>query len=165
MNQRMDDLLSGDRPPLNQLEKAWVVFHRLNPHVYQLFDKFTRQATGRGIRSLGQQLVWERMRWYLQFETTEQSELGSGYKLNNNHTAYYSRLWMERNPEHKGMFKTRAVRVDPWIAAGREAQSIVAAAMTGHMGEASRSPHCAAGCTFERCYLTGRKGCARANRR
>ena len=34
---------------------------------------------------------------------------GDIFKINDHHTAYYSRLWMRLNPEHKGFFRTRLV--------------------------------------------------------
>ena len=46
----------------------------------------------------------ERIRWETAIQTSDPH-----LKINNNHRAYYARLWMKRNPEHKGFFRTRVV--------------------------------------------------------
>ena len=32
------------------------------------------------------------------------------FKITNNHTPYYSRFWMEKNPQHEGFFRTKSIR-------------------------------------------------------
>jgi len=81
----------------------WQRFHRENPHVYELIKKFTQQAIDAGFKHYGIQSVAERVRWHTMIETN-----GEPLKLNNNHTAYYARLYMEEHPEHSGFFRTRA---------------------------------------------------------
>jgi len=86
------------------LEKAFRKFHRENPVVWSLFDRYTRQAAEK-LEHCGVSLIWERLRWHQHFETH-----GEPFKLNNNHRAYYARLWMARNPEFAGFFETRETR-------------------------------------------------------
>jgi len=87
------------------LVKAFRVFHRQNPAVYRLFNRFAREAVDSGRPYFGVAMIWERMRWYTLVET-----VGDPIKLNNNHRAYYARLWMHENPQHAGFFRTRRVR-------------------------------------------------------
>ena len=81
----------------------WQRFHRDNPHVYELIKRFTQQAIDAGFQHYGIQSVAERVRWHTMIETD-----GEPLKLNNNHTAYYARLYMEEHPEHDGFFRTRS---------------------------------------------------------
>ncbi len=91
---------------MNNLEKAFRKFHAGNPLVYDLFDKYAKLAKATGRDNFSVAMIWERMRWYTTIETTDPV-----YKLNNNHRAYYARMWMARNPGNKGFFRTRAVKV------------------------------------------------------
>jgi hypothetical protein len=79
-------------------------FNAAHPEVYAMFERFALEAL-RFRRVIGAKAVWERMRW----ETSVGSEQAEDFRLNNNFTAYYSRLFMERHPEHVEAFETRAV--------------------------------------------------------
>jgi hypothetical protein len=91
--------------PRSDLEAAFQRFHRENPHVYELFKRFAFEAIHSGRSALGAKALWERMRWYASFETTDQQ-----FKLCNNHTAYYARMFMRDFPQYDGFFRTREVR-------------------------------------------------------
>ena len=83
---------------------SFVEFHEANPDVY---DKLV--ASAHGMKSLGFDryaigTLWEIMRWHYDVHGPRD---GSGYKLNNNHRAYYARLIMHREPELAGFFDTR----------------------------------------------------------
>lgn len=100
--------------PASQLEAEFWEFHALNPRVYELFDRFTRYAISRGRRRFSVSVIIERIRWETTIETA-----GDDFKINNNHRAYYARLWMRDNPAYEGFFATREVR------AVREAAHVV----------------------------------------
>ena len=89
---------------MNKLRYKFRIFHLNNPQVYALFDRFAREAIAAGRTSLSASLIFERMRWETQVITTDPD-----FKLNNNHRAYYARLWMFNNPATKASFRTRAV--------------------------------------------------------
>ena len=75
------------------LKKKWWEFHKNNPHVYELFEKFTFQIIQAGFKNYSANAVFERIRWHTDIETR-----GSGFKLSNNHRAYYARYFHIRNP-------------------------------------------------------------------
>jgi hypothetical protein len=54
------------------------------------------------------QMLFEQMRW----TWFEQTVDVSGFKLNNDYAAYYSRLLMDNEPELAGVFATRKVTPD-----------------------------------------------------
>lgn len=68
-------------------------FHAAHPHVYVLFDRFTREALAAGRVRVGAKEVWERMRWEAHVVARDGE---STFALNNNLTAYYARHWMSR---------------------------------------------------------------------
>lgn len=97
---------------MSNLENRFLEFHRQNPHVYILFERFAKQ-TAKVSDHYSSKAVWERMRWHIQFETNEvliNPDTGNPIKLNNNFTAYYAREFMRQNPQHEGFFKTREVK-------------------------------------------------------
>ncbi len=80
-------------------------YHEDNPHIYELFKKFTFEAIERGHKHFGSQTVINRIRWYTNIETK-----GDPFKINSNVSAYYSRLFMKQFEEHDDYFRTRQVR-------------------------------------------------------
>lgn len=80
----------------------FVAFHRANPEVYRLFDRYCREAIRSGRTRLGAKMVVERMRWFTDIETSD-----GEFKLRNDFTAFYARLWQIRHPEHPAFFRER----------------------------------------------------------
>ena len=90
---------------LRRLEAAFLVHHAENPHVYVLFDKFTWQVIRAGFNRYSARAIFHRIRWYTNIETSDPT-----FKLNNNHSPYYARMWMEDHPEFPEFFETRQLR-------------------------------------------------------
>lgn len=82
--------------------KAFLVFHRDNPHIYESFVHYMRFALGKGKKKLGIAQLTERVRWDLDMETESQDP----FKINNNHRAYYARLIMHKEGV-PGLFEVR----------------------------------------------------------
>lgn len=92
----------------NPHEKKFWEYHRENPQVYALFDRFAREAVARGRKHFSAYMIFERMRWYTIIETG-----GDEYKLNNNYRPYYARLWLRKNPDHADLFEIRTLSAGP----------------------------------------------------
>lgn len=90
---------------MTRLEAAFADFHRDNPQVYTMFKRFAQQAVRSGRKHFGVAAVWERLRWETMIES-----VGDEFKLNNNHRAYYARMYMRDFPKADGFFRTRTVR-------------------------------------------------------
>jgi hypothetical protein len=103
-----DDLFGTPEKPTSKLEAAFWEEHAKRPHVYELFCRFTNYAIERGRRNFSVSIIIERIRWETNIERGE-----DGFKINNNHRAYYARLWMRNHPEHEGFFRTRELRAGP----------------------------------------------------
>jgi|TARA_R110000824_G_scaffold95418_2_gene229455 hypothetical protein len=82
---------------------AFRKFHHTNPHVYQALRKLCLEVRRAGVSRFGIRTVWERLRWYAEFETTLDQE----WKLNNNYTKFYARLLMQDEPELADLFEVR----------------------------------------------------------
>jgi hypothetical protein len=96
-------------PPLpkymSKQKAAWWEWHKDNPHVYELFQRFTFQAINRGHDNLSAWLIINRIRWETSIETT-----GADFKISNNCIAYYARQFMQDYPEYKGFFSTKKMK-------------------------------------------------------
>ena len=79
----------ANNDPLSELEEAFFEFHRRNPGVYTLFREFTVQMKKVGRKTYSCHSILHR--------------------VNNNFSAYYSRLLMDNEKNLKGFFRTRKV--------------------------------------------------------
>jgi len=78
-----------------------------NPRVYLALLGFALQAKRNGAQRIGISLLYERLRWYSSFETTDPA-----FKLRNDFRAFYARKLMQDEPELRGFFITRRSMAD-----------------------------------------------------
>ena len=78
------------------------VYHAANPMVWELFKKFSYEAKNSGRKRFGVNAIFERMRWYIDIETS-----GDRFKLNNNYRSCYARLIISEDPFFQTFFETR----------------------------------------------------------
>ena len=100
------DLLPMTEPeaPANAtIEERAAAFDAANPHVYREFRRLAFVLYGRGHKHFAAKLIVEQMRWMWMMRTAD----ASGFKLNNNHTAYFARKLMANEPELSKVFETR----------------------------------------------------------
>ena len=77
-------------------------FHEANPHVYRELVKLARWYVARGRSRLSMKALFEILR--LRFVPCQG---GGQFNLNNNHTAEYARLVMEREADLANVFELR----------------------------------------------------------
>lgn len=92
---------------MSDLDQAFREYHAQNPAVWSLFERFALEAARAGRTHFGAKAVWERMRWHIQFETRDSL---ADWKLNNNYTSRYARMFAERHPEFRKLFQFRELR-------------------------------------------------------
>ena len=90
------------------LERQFWVFHLNHPEVYTALVYFAKQWRERrgpdahcGIKAL-----YERARWEIWLDLSNDPP-----KLSNNHTAFYARLIMQRNPDLEEIFRLKRQKV------------------------------------------------------
>lgn len=109
-----DQLALPGLSPLVEVEYAehlsiterFALFHAANPHVADALERLAEPWLARH-QHASMKALFERLRWESGIQTT-----GDLYVLNNDYTAYYSRLLMERRPEWAGAFRTRALKAE-----------------------------------------------------
>jgi len=86
-------------------KEKWWQFHKDNPEVWNLFVRFTGHVIEAGYSNYSVNAIFERIRWHTTVETK-----GSGFKLNNNHRAYYARYFNHMFPQYGEFFRLRETR-------------------------------------------------------
>lgn len=99
-------LVEPDYSPGLEIPVRFAMFHAANPHVADALEKLAAVWLERHERA-SMKALFERLRW-------ESGITGDGdpYVLNNNFTAYYARLLIERRPKWRDAFHLRALRSD-----------------------------------------------------
>lgn len=90
------------------IEKQFNEFHAENPRVYVLFKKFCSEVLSAGRQRYSSKAIFEQIRWHIYVVTRSDDD----FKLNNNYTAHYARLWIHEHPHHRTFFETRTSHWD-----------------------------------------------------
>jgi 3-methyladenine DNA glycosylase AlkC len=88
---------------MSKLEYDFWHFHKKNPSVYQLYKRFASELVAAGVTRLSSDAILHRVRW----ETTIKTQSKDRFKVNNNYTAYYARLYVRDHPQYAKMFERR----------------------------------------------------------
>jgi len=86
-------------------KQAWWEWHKANPEVWNLFERFSLEAISRGRKKLSGWLIVNRIRWETAVVTT-----GSDFKISNDHIAFYTRLFRCKYPQHKNLFTIKKMK-------------------------------------------------------
>ena len=89
-----------------KLQKEFEAFHTNNLHVYELFKKYTLQVIASGFNHYSARTIIHRIRWHTSIDTDDPE----GFKINNNHSPYYSRMFVTEFPRHTGFFRDRKIK-------------------------------------------------------
>lgn len=89
------------------IQEQFEEFHRRNPEVFALLERYTKQVYERGRGRTGIRMIWERMRWEVMMTTDDPNR---DYKFNDHYTSRYVRLLVEVHPEWDHLFEKRRLR-------------------------------------------------------
>lgn len=93
----------GDTDP--ELLSRFVVYHRKNPELWKLMERFALEACDSGRPRFSIWMIANRIRWYSQVETK-----GTDLKITNDYLALYSRLLMIKHNKLKGLFTVKKMK-------------------------------------------------------
>ena len=85
------------------MKTSFKNYHEENPHIYEEFKRLAKILIKRGYIRLGSKQIME----YIRFETKITGN--DKFKINNNYTSGYSRLFEKDFPEYNGYFSKRLV--------------------------------------------------------
>lgn len=85
--------------------QKFIEYHEKYPKVYQFYKEVIAQLVNRGFKRYSSDGVLHIVRF------TKHDEIKrDGFKVNNNYTPYYARLFEEENPQYKDFFSKRKVK-------------------------------------------------------
>ena len=87
----------------DQIEAAWRRFHEANPRVWNLFQQFAFELINKGRTHCSADMILHRIRFEMAGEVITQEPV----RINNNHSTYYSDLFMSTYPQHGTFFSKR----------------------------------------------------------
>lgn len=82
--------------------KSFNQYHQENPIIWEKFKELTFKAINKRFKNYSSKGIFELIRWH-----TKGDIKADGLKINNNYTADYARMFMDRFPQYKGFFRTR----------------------------------------------------------
>ena len=86
--------------------KPFSQYHREHPEIWKEFKKITLQVIREGFKHYSSKSIFEAIRW------RKRGEIKSdGFKVNNNYTADYARMFAKEFPQYKDFFRTRQRQV------------------------------------------------------
>lgn len=89
------------------LEDQFRAFHASHPEVYRELVTLARTIKSAGHDHYGMKSLFEVLRWHRAMQGGRPEDY---FKLNNNHTAYYSRLIESQEPDLAHFFRKRELR-------------------------------------------------------
>ena len=95
------------------VKRRFIKFHRENPEVFRMFEKFAEEAIRADATGLSSKFIIERIRWERMITTS-----GAGwdvkkkkpFKIDNRFTPWYARLYILTYPERKDLFNIRQIK-------------------------------------------------------
>ena len=93
--------------PETEQERAFLEFHRANPHVLLEILERAERLRKAGRKRIGVKAIVEAMRYDAAVRTDS-----ADYKINNSHVALYARLLLHLAPELSEVVETRRAQVD-----------------------------------------------------
>jgi len=82
-------------------DSKFPAYHKQNPKIYEGFKKYAFEAIAKGREYFSAEAIINRLRWDSLVAGNDE------FKINNNYKAFYSRMFMNENPEYRGFFRTR----------------------------------------------------------
>jgi len=87
-------------------------YHEKNPHLYDEFERVTLLHIRMGFKNLSARHIIGVIRWETAKKALEQGDEIELFKISNNITPFYSRLFMQRHPQHEGLFRMKSLKAE-----------------------------------------------------
>ena len=95
---------------LEARKRKWWEWHKENPMVYEMFERFTFDAIRSGRQHYSHWAVVNRIRWDHEIETK-----GSDFKISNDYIGFYARLFHAKHPRYDGFFRLKQLKEESMI--------------------------------------------------
>ena len=103
-----------------QIFNSFKEYHSENPKVWELFERFTMELVYAGMKHYSSRAIFDRIRWHVEVETKS-----GQFKIRNDFSPYYSRLFHAAYPHLDGFFKNRELTTQGKAATSAEGQAVI----------------------------------------
>ena len=103
-----DDLFTYKQRSAKQ-QTAFEAYHAQNPDIWAQVVKYTKELIEIAGRTYGSA---DMVLHHVRFMTLLRERGDRAYKINNNWSAFYARLWDKEYPEYAGFFRQRRSKAD-----------------------------------------------------
>lgn len=99
-----------------EIQEAFELFHKNNPHVYVLFKEQIFKAMKNHKKKISSKMLINWLRWEVYLITkddavyTDSEGVEYMFRINDAYTSRYSRLFADEYPEHAELFNYRTLR-------------------------------------------------------
>lgn len=90
---------------MSMIDIQFAVFHEAHPELYKEFVKRTFALINRGKTHYSADAILHIVRYHSEVDGRNMEE----YKINNNYSSRYARLFIKDHPAHEDFFKTRKI--------------------------------------------------------
>lgn len=101
------EMMAPSQLTLSLDNKGFCSYHRKNPHIFQKFEELTLQTIAKKFKHYSAKGILELIRWHSGISSD-----GDCFKVNNNYSSFYARLFEAKYPEHKDFFRNRKSKFD-----------------------------------------------------
>jgi len=109
---QITELMEGLREPRDKVERNFIKYHKDNPIVFSLFDRFCHDVISLGYNEYSPWFIMNRVRWETDVVIRDSA---TQFKISNDYISLYSRWWMEKNPKHLDWFETNIRKSEQMI--------------------------------------------------
>jgi len=103
----------------NRLAKRFIRYHLANPGMWGAYEALALETVRSGRKSTGCKALAEQLRW-LDDGLADQcrhtpigvAEEGEGFKITNDFTSFYARMFAHVHPEHEDLFRYKRSAAD-----------------------------------------------------
>ncbi len=95
-------------PVSRELLRKFIIYHAENPQIWKKFEEITLESVKRK-RRFSARAIFHIMRW-----ETPVGAKDDEYKISNNHSPYYARMFAKKYKLHKRFFRTCTIG---WLTA------------------------------------------------
>ncbi len=99
-------MLDQEMNVIIDLDDTFFEFHRLNPHIYELYKEYAFKAIEAGFKRYSVTAIMNVIRW----ERNVKSNDFESFKMNSVYTSRYARLLMYNEPALRGFFEIRKLK-------------------------------------------------------
>ena len=104
----------------HSIRDGFTAFNKANPHIFAAFEEQALKAIAKGRIKISSKLIINWIRWNEYLRSSDMN-----FKINDAYQSYYARYFIEKYPQHAGIFELRKLRNEetgPYVSVDENGQ-------------------------------------------